>query len=72
MSLFDTKHLAHNLSESVIYDLSNETNEATFLGTGDGTKMDDFLEKFQTAFDPPPSFSENYVAFFSEKNILKV
>ena len=54
MSLFDTKHLAHNLSESVIYDLSNETNEATFLGTGDGTKMDDFLEKFQTAFDPPP------------------
>ena len=25
--------------------------------------MDDFLEKFQMAFDPP-SFSENYVAIF--------
>ena len=34
-------------------------------GTGDGTKADEFSGKFQTAFDPPPSFSENHIAFFS-------
>ena len=35
------------------------------LGTGDVSKTDEFSEKFQTAFDPPPpSFSENYVADF--------
>ena len=28
------------------------------LGKGPTTKSDDFLEKFQTAFDPPPSFLE--------------
>ena len=28
------------------------------------TKSDDFLEKFQKAFDAPPSFLENYVANF--------
>ena len=32
-----------------------------FLGKNLPTKSDDFLEKFQTAFDPP-SFSENYIA----------
>ena len=26
-----------------------------------------FSEKFQTAFDPPPSFSENYIADFATK-----
>ena len=35
------------------------------LGKGNHTKMDEFLEKFQTAFDSPPSFSENHVADFS-------
>ena len=30
------------------------------------TKTDEFSEKFQTAFGSPPSFSENYVAFFLE------
>ena len=34
------------------------------LGTGDVTKTDEFSETFQTAFDPPPSFSENYVTIF--------
>ena len=34
------------------------------LGKGPANKLDEFLEKFQTAFDPPPSFLENYVAFF--------
>ena len=35
------------------------------LGTGGHKKMDEFSEKFQTAFDlPTPSISENYVAIF--------
>ena len=37
-----------------------------FLGKGPATKSDDFLEKFQTAFDPPSlparSFLENHIA----------
>ena len=33
-------------------------------GTGHATKSDEFSEKFQTAFDPPPSFLENYIAIF--------
>ena len=39
------------------------------LGTGDETKMDEFSEKFQTAFDPP-SFSENYIANFFMINMV--
>ena len=35
------------------------------LGKDGISKSDEFLEKFQTAFDPPPSFSENHVALFS-------
>ena len=38
-----------------------------FLGTGGPTKMDEFSEKFQTAFDPPPSFSKNHIADFATK-----
>ena len=34
------------------------------LGKHPPSKTDEFLEKFQTAFDPPPSFSENHVADF--------
>ena len=42
------------------------------LGKRHPTKTDEFLEKFQTAFDPPPSsFSENYVADFL-KHTLKI
>ena len=33
-------------------------------GTGHATKSDEFLEKFQTAFDPIPSFLENNIAIF--------
>ena len=36
----------------------------SWLGTFDATKTDEISEKIQTAFDPPPSFSENYVAIF--------
>ena len=31
---------------------------------GPATKSDEFLEKFHTAFTPPPSFLENYFAIF--------
>ena len=31
------------------------------LGKGPVTKSDEFSEKFQTVFDPPPSISENYI-----------
>ena len=34
------------------------------LGTGHVSKSDEFSEKFQTAFDPPLSFSESYIANF--------
>ena len=34
------------------------------LGKPSDTKTDEFSEKFQTAFGPPPSFSENHVADF--------
>ena len=33
-------------------------------GKGLATKLDEFLEKFQKAFDPLPSFLEIYVAIF--------
>ena len=36
------------------------------FGRDNPTKMDEFSEKFQTAFDPPPSFSENHIAIISE------
>ena len=41
----------------------------TRLGTNGATKTDEFSEKFQTAFDPPPppSFSENHIADFATK-----
>ena len=36
----------------------------TPLGKPNPPKTDEFSEKFQTAFDPPPSFSENHIADF--------
>ena len=33
------------------------------LGTGGHTKTDETLEKFQTAFDPPPIFGKSYCGF---------
>ena len=35
-----------------------------YLGKGLATNLDDFLEKFQTAFDPPPPFGKLYCNFF--------
>ena len=41
------------------------SSPSSSLGTDGVTKTDEFLEKFQTAFDP--SFSENHVALFATK-----
>ena len=45
------------------------------LGTGSVSKMDKFTEKFQTAFDPSPSFLENHIAifleFYAQKALIK-
>ena len=41
------------------------------LGKDPATKTDEFLEKFQTAFDIPPSFLENYIAIFPRKTSEK-
>ena len=35
------------------------------LGTDPVAKSDDFLEKFQMAFDPPPSFLEIMLQIFN-------
>ena len=40
------------------------SSKLLFLGKDPGTKSDEFLEKFQMAFGPPPSFLENYIAIF--------
>ena len=40
-------------------------------GKPTSSKTDEFSEKFQTAFDPPPSFSENYTADFFQKALFK-
>ena len=34
------------------------------LGKDPATKSDEFLEKFQTAFDPPPHFWKDILHFF--------
>ena len=46
-------------------DEAKSGNSIHALGKDPATKSDEFLEKFQTAFDlPPPSFLENFVAIF--------
>ena len=41
-----------------------QKSKKIFLGKGDAIKLDEFLENFQTAFAPPPSFLENYIEIF--------
>ena len=45
--------------------ISQNDNEFICKGTDGVTKTDEFSEKLQTAFDPPPSFSENHIVDFS-------
>ena len=58
-----TRNIFHSLVPSESGRLNNFSWNLSGLGlgTGQATKTDDFLEKFQTAFGPPPRFSENYV-----------
>ena len=65
-------------SESMIHSPTHKATESSnqlpvlvyhyqYLGTPSPSKTEEFSEKFQTAFDPPPrSFSESYIAIFSE------
>ena len=42
---------------------------SNILGEQHVSKSDEFSEKFQTAFDPPPpSFSENHIAIFFQNS----
>ena len=43
---------------------SNMGINTYLLGKGPATKSDEFLEKFQTAFDPPPHFWKNMLQIF--------
>ena len=43
---------------------NTEEESINIWGEDPATKSDEFLEKFQTAFDPPPSFLEDYIAIF--------
>ena len=47
--------------------LSSFQNISDMLGTGDATKTDEFSEKFQMAFDPPPHFRKIMLQSFSGK-----
>ena len=42
------------------------------LGKPRTSKTDEFSEKFQTTFDPPPSFLENHIADFFTEFMTKV
>ena len=42
------------------------------LGTDGQTKANEISEKFQTAFDPPPSFLENHIVLHAQKALFKV
>ena len=53
--------IAPNWNVTYIFSFREIVNQ---LGTGVASKTGDFLEKFQTAFDPPPSFSKNHIAIY--------
>ena len=40
------------------------------LGKGQATKSDDFLEKFQMAYDPPLIFGKLYCKFFMPNMVV--
>ena len=57
---------SQELSSSIFQSLSL----CRLSGPDGHTKTDEFSEKFQTAFDPPPSFSENHFTIFDLKNLV--
>ena len=46
------------------YSTQQRSTAPQHLGKTLATKTDEFLEKFKTAFDPPPSFSKNHITDF--------
>ena len=67
-----SSHLTLNFQEKYIFCINK-----IFSGTGQGTKTDEFSEKFQTAFDPPPlifgkSYCKFHFDFMLKKSCLKV
>ena len=54
--------------------IEHKTRQLASLGKLSPSKTDEFSEKFQTAYDPPPppSFSESYVANFFLKFMTEV
>ena len=59
------------LVEILLSFLGSRVHPDPCLGTGDGTKTDEFSEKFQTAFDPPLIFGKLYCGF-RDKIVTKV
>ena len=64
-------HFGQHVPENLVSQLQNGVLTSFLppfivdLGKGPATKLDDFLEKIQMAFDPRPlSFLENYIADF--------
>ena len=56
------------LQDGELGEASNEKTVFLCFPFPNRDKTDEFSEKFQTAFAPPPPFSENYIAIFSGKN----
>ena len=57
----------HSLKVNITRGTTDPGIDSADLGTGKVNRSDEFSEKFQTAFDPPPSFSESYIALFATK-----
>ena len=65
------QYLSHRFPQALIltifddFDNFQQFCEILDLGMDGPTKTDEFLEKFQTAFDPPPHFRKIMLRFFS-------
>ena len=58
----------HKSKSGAVATSASQSSRSSPLGTSDASETDEFSDKFQTAFDPPPpSFSENHVAILSKK-----
>ena len=60
----DNAQTKSDFREESIVDRPPQLENVARLGKDNPTKTDEFLEKFQTAFDPPPLiFGKSYCAF---------
>ena len=72
MKIDHTVPSCNSCSISIFQKISCQPSSMDHLGKPTPSKMDEFSEKFQTAVDPPPSFSENHVADFFPKVMTEV